>query len=169
MMLLAMLASFALDATRSRDAVDGTAFKATIVAVHNEERAKVGSPPLRWDEDLAGDAAVWADRLASSGSFEHDPSNDEQGENLWMGTKGYFSLGDMIDGWVEEKALLRRMRSWEDDYHKVGHYTQMVWKDTRSVGCAVSRNRSDEFLVCRYDPAGNVMGESPFMGRTASR
>jgi hypothetical protein len=161
-MLLALLASVAMDASRTSASVDPTAFRTTIVDVHNRERRLVGTRPLEWDEGLAQDAAAWAKRLASSGSFDHDPSNQDEGENLWMGTKGYYTVSKMLDGWIEEKIPLRRMRSWEDDYHRVGHYTQMVWKDTTAVGCAIARSRSDEVLVCRYDPAGNVMGQSPY-------
>ena len=43
-----------------------------------------------------------------------------------------------------------------------GHYTQVVWRNTREVGCAVARNGSDDFLVCRYWPSGNWMGQVPF-------
>lgn len=164
MLLLALLASVAIDASRTLASVDPMAFRTTIVDVHNRERRLVGTRPLQWDEGLAEEAAVWAGTLAASGRFEHDPSNEDHGENLWMGTRGYYTLRQMITGWSEEKSHLRGMRSWEDDHHKVGHYTQMVWKDTRSVGCAIARNRTDEFLVCRYDPPGNVLGESPFVG-----
>ena len=107
---------------------------------------------------------MWAAELARTGSFEHDPSNEDHGENLWMGTCGAFSLDHMIEGWSEEKAQLRRLSSWDRDHHAVGHYTQMVWKDTARVGCAMGRNREDEFLVCRYSPPGNVLGESPYAG-----
>jgi hypothetical protein len=168
LLILSILAATAISATRTRPALDETAFRTRILALHDAERAQVGSAPLRWDEGLARDAAVWADHLASTRSFDHDPDPGDEGENLWMGTAGHYSLNAMVGGWSGEKKLLARMSSWEDDYHAVGHYTQMVWKDTRAVGCAVSRGGGDEYLVCRYDPAGNVMGESPYAssGRT---
>lgn len=162
-MLLALLAAAAIVAPAGRDVVDPIVLRSTIIDMHADERGRVGSPPLSWSDDLADEAAVWAGTLAASGRFEHDPSNEDHGENLWMGTRGYYTLRHMITGWSEEKSHLRGMRSWEDDHHRVGHYTQMVWKDTRSVGCAIARNRTDEFLVCRYDPPGNVLGESPFV------
>ena len=40
----------------------------------------------------------------------------------------------------------------------VGHYTQIVWPTSRRVGCATASNRSKDVLVCRYLPAGNVVG-----------
>lgn len=162
MLLLALLASMSIDASRTRPAIGADAFRTRIVSLHDAERRAVGSPPILWDEDLAREASVWADELARSGDFQHDPSNDDHGENLWMGTRGHYSLDDMVEGWSEEKALLRRLKSWDDDSHAVGHYTQMVWKSTTRVGCAMGRNREDEFLVCRYSPPGNFLGESPY-------
>mmetsp|Transcript_115894 Transcript_115894/g.360990 ORF Transcript_115894/g.360990 Transcript_115894/m.360990 type:complete len:186 (-) Transcript_115894:81-638(-) len=35
-----------------------------------------------------------------------------------------------------------------------GHYTQVVWRASTSVGCGVS----GALLVCEYGPAGNVVG-----------
>ena len=45
-----------------------------------------------------------------------------------------------------------------------GHFTQLVWKQTRSVGCGrVDCNGKNGvegwFLVCEYWPPGNVGGE----------
>jgi hypothetical protein len=79
-----------------------------------------------------------------------------------MGTRGHYRLEQMIDGWVREKRSLGRLRSWDEDVSAVGHYTQMIWSSTRRVGCAVTSNASDEFLVCRYEPSGNWTGQSPY-------
>jgi trans-aconitate methyltransferase len=35
----------------------------------------------------------------------------------------------------------------------IGHFTQMVWKDTCKIGCGWSGN----YMVCRYSPAGNIL------------
>ena len=34
-------------------------------------------------------------------------------------------------------------------------FTQMVWKDTCHLGCGHTRH----FVVCRYSPSGNYIGE----------
>ena len=44
----------------------------------------------------------------------------------------------------------------------VAHYTQLVWRDTREVGCAVAAGQHEDILVCRYANAGNYRGERPF-------
>lgn len=46
--------------------------------------------------------------------------------------------------------------------HETGHFTQLVWRDTKRVGCArafSSGPRGGIYLVCNYDPAGNWRGE----------
>ena len=169
-LFMLMLSSVVLTATPSRPAVDSTTFRSVILSAHHRERSRVGSAPLEWDEDLARDAKAWGDRLARTHRFEHCSTagcpTADQGENLWMGTRGAYSLDRMLLAWSREKRLLAGMSSWEQDHHAVGHYTQMVWHSSRRIGCAVSMNREDEFLVCRYMEPGNVLGESPFRPRT---
>ena len=40
-------------------------------------------------------------------------------------------------------------------------YTQLIWGGSRQVGCASAVGADEEFLVCRYSDAGNVMGQRP--------
>lgn len=143
------------------------AFVAPLMAGHHAERAAVGLPDMVWDETLAADARRWARELARTGSFEHEDEvsddPDVQGENLWMGTRGAWSPTEMVASWAEEKRDFRagvfpyvsRTGNLED----VGHYTQMVWRDTGRVGCAIASDRRMDYLVCRYARTGNVEGE----------
>ncbi len=55
----------------------------SILAIHNSERSAVGVPPLVWSDDLAASAKTWAEHLATTGKFEHDPHRPNGvGENL---------------------------------------------------------------------------------------
>ena len=143
-------------------------FEQRVLAAHNFERNEVGVPPLNWDPRLAASAQSWANRLAATGSFHHTPASalGEQGENLWMGTSGYFSIDAMVEGWLREKRYFKPGRfpdnSTTGDYRDVGHYTQLIWHDTGSVGCAEASNGENDYLVCRYSQAGNYIGEKPF-------
>jgi hypothetical protein len=49
-----------------------------------------------------------------------------------------------------------------DDWHVVGHYTQMIWRGTTRIGCALASSRRWDVLVCRYGPPGNFIGEMPY-------
>ena len=132
--------------------------------MHNMERATFRVPPLRWDQRLAAQAASYARWLAATGMFQHSDrrSRGGTGENLWMGSRGAFSIEQMVGGWSSERQMFRpgtfpyvsRTRSW----HDVGHYTQMIWPTTKAVGCGLASARGNDVLVCRYGPAGNVEG-----------
>src|SRR4051812_33899645 len=136
-------------------------FAGRLLAEQNAERSRVGVPRLEWSSALAQDAQGWADELAREGDLRHAPRdvNPDEGENLWMGGKGYYGAEAMIDTFLAEKRDFRAgvfpavstTGNWQD----VGHYTQIVWRNTRQVGCAVTRGEQMDFLVCRYLPAGN--------------
>ena len=139
-----------------------------LLAEHNRERERTGVPRLAWNDQLAGQAEAWAQKLAAEGKLRHasEAESGGAGENLWMGTAGYFAPERMVGAFVNERRFYQHGNfpevsstgKWQD----VGHYTQLVWRDTREVGCAVARGTGYDVLVCRYWPAGNWMGESPY-------
>ncbi|MBB4857237.1 hypothetical protein HNO88_000544 [Novosphingobium chloroacetimidivorans] len=143
-------------------------FEQRVLAAHNRERSALGIAPLRWDPALAASARLWAAHLSASGRFEHAPerADEPQGENLWAGTRGYYGLEAMVDGWVREKRYFRPgtfpHNSTTGRVEDVGHYTQLVWRETRRVGCALASGTREDVLVCRYSEAGNYIGERPF-------
>ena len=143
-------------------------FEARVFARHNAERAELGLPLLAWDPALVRSARGWADHLARTGAFRHASQEgaEPEGENLWAGTPGRFSPEAMVDAWAREKRYFRAGRfpdnSTTGNVADVGHYTQLVWRATRSVGCAAARGEREDVLVCRYSQAGNWRGEVPF-------
>lgn len=137
-----------------------------ILDAHNKYRTKLKLPPLVWSDKLSVHALKWARHLAGRGgrslSHSSNRSRPGEGENLWMGTSGYYSYKQMVDGWGSEKKYfvygkfpkVSNTGNWAD----VGHYTQIIWKDTKKVGCALSKAGGNDILVCRYNPPGNYMG-----------
>lgn len=132
---------------------------------HNAARASVGAPPLAWSDELARDAARYAAVLAASQEFKHstEPRGAvPEGENLFMGSRGAYRYEEMARLWVDERRFYRAAPvpdfsttgRWQD----VAHYTQIVWRGTTQLGCAVASSRRDDYLVCRYAPPGNVVG-----------
>jgi Cysteine-rich secretory protein family len=137
-----------------------------LLTAHNEARHSVGSPMLAWSDYLTREAQFWADHLARTETFEHAPerpTQEPQGENLWAGTRGAFTPEAMVGAWVTERKNFRPGRfpdvSTTGDWSDVGHYTQLIWAKTTHVGCAVARNAKSDILVCRYSPAGNIIGD----------
>lgn len=145
-----------------------TGFEQRILGAHNRERTALGIAPLQWDSGLAASAQAWADHLAATGEFRHAPENPRlpQGENLWAGTRGYFTYEAMVDAWVREKRNFRPglfpNNSVTGNVADVGHYTQLMWRTTGEVGCARAASQREDILVCRYSDAGNYVGERPF-------
>ena len=134
-----------------------------ILAFHNRYRAAVGVPALRWSDSLAAGAQQWADYLAPTGRLKHS----EVGENLAAGWHyGTYSVTQLVDTWGYEKRYFIRgifpnvssTGNWAD----VGHYTQVVWRNTTQVGCGVARRNGNTVLACRYSPPGNIVGEGVY-------
>ncbi len=138
-----------------------------VLAVHNAERAAVGVASLTWSDSLAEGAQSWADHLASIDRLEHAGNDiNPNGENLAAGSAGGFTDGQLAQLWADEKSYFVYGTfpdvSSDGSWASVGHYTQMVWRNTTQVGCAHASNGSNDFLVCRYSPSGNYIGEKVY-------
>lgn len=143
----------------------GARLREAMLALHNEARAAARMPPLAWDEKLAEDAEDYARDLARRGVFEHSKQPNgpaAQGENLWTGTRGAYRYEEMARHWIDERRVFVNAPipnvSRTGRFVDAGHYSQIVWSTTTRVGCALASNRRDDYLVCRYSPAGNVWG-----------
>lgn len=137
-----------------------------ILAAHNKYRTEVGVPELKWSESLESEARKWAERLSKSQDFKHSGVS-AQGENIWIGTSKRFTFEQMVDSWGSEKKNFKygkfpevsRTGNWFD----VGHYTQIIWKNTTKVGCAGVDGPDGMFrFVARYKGPGNFRGQAPY-------
>ncbi|MFM9978103.1 MAG: CAP domain-containing protein [Sphingomonadaceae bacterium] len=144
---------------------NATLLRSAMLKGHNDARRAYGVPALGWSEPLARDAAVYARRLAATAPFAHDPQRGvraPQGENLFKGTRGAYSYTAIVGLWVDERRWFRRGRFPDvvtsGHWSRVAHYTQIIWPSTRQFGCALAVNAREDFLVCRYLPAGNYFG-----------
>lgn len=130
-----------------------------MLAAHNAVRARAGRAPLAWSDKLAATSQDWADTLLARGQFAHRP-NSSYGENLFELSGTNASPADVVNAWAAES------RNYDYSSNRCrgvcGHYTQIVWGDTKEVGCAVARGGGREVWVCNYDPPGNWVGERPW-------
>lgn len=159
-----MLASAPLAARSILTIPPASAFAMKVVALHNRTRAEAGVAPIYWDHSLAQAADGYAAELARTGRWAHSAGSTRvgQGENLWKGTRGVFAVEHMIGAWASEQRLYRAgtfpQISRTGDWEQVGHYTQMIWPGSLRVGCAIRSSAREDYFVCRYSPAGNVLG-----------
>jgi pathogenesis-related protein 1 len=150
-LLLTALASAAGETPLARD----------FLAAHNAARAKVGAPKLVWSDRLAAIAQEWADHLASVGGFEHRPKS-KYGENLFEMRGGKSTAAEVVEKWMSEAANFDYKSNRCRKGAMCGHYTQVVWRNTKEVGCAVAGKGTREVWVCDYDPPGNYVGRRPY-------
>lgn len=139
-------------------------FSRSLLESHNQARAARGSQPLVWNSELATAAEDFAIVLANLNVLEHSPREvrNGAGENLWKGTTGLYNTRDMMNGFLQEEQAYRSGVfpdvSTSGNWLDVSHYTQIIWPGTKEVGCALATNGENDFLVCRYLPAGNRFG-----------
>ncbi|MBS1949815.1 MAG: hypothetical protein OJF59_002555 [Cytophagales bacterium] len=136
---------------------------------HNKARQEVNSPPLEWSRELAAYAQAWADHLAETTcEMMHRPHDGKwkqvHGENIYWGSDSdSFTVLNACQRWYDEIKDYHHEAISQSNYHKTGHYTQMVWKNTASVGMAQAVCKEGAIIiVANYDPAGNYLGQKAY-------
>ncbi|CAG9991509.1 unnamed protein product [Clonostachys byssicola] len=137
--------------------------------LHNAARAGKGLPPLVWDAKLAANAAAWAQSLKNSNSFQHSSaaSRPNQGENLAQNSSPSKPIDNPLalgtQQWLNEAKDYSGQAIPGTDFSSYGHYTQIMWKTTTSVGIASATNgKGTYWTVARYSPPGNMVGQKPY-------
>lgn len=132
-----------------------------LVDRHNFWRSDVGLGKISYSEEMAKVANKWAISLKKQDcAFKH--SGNDHGENLFKGTLGYYTAGDAVDAWGEEKSDYNYDSNKCKRGKMCGHYTQIVWKTTTEFGCAKNICDGNVTWVCSYNPPGNWVGEKPY-------
>lgn len=135
-------------------------FDEEFLKAHNEYRRKHGVAPLDLNKKLCKYAEEWAKTLAKKGETEHRDQND-YGENIfsaWSTDPNFTVTGrDPVDKWYSEVNFHRFGQEPLD--LKSGHFTQIVWEDTKEVGVGVAKSKDGHiYVVANYNPPGNVIG-----------
>ncbi|KAL1918288.1 uncharacterized protein VTP21DRAFT_2948 [Calcarisporiella thermophila] len=125
---------------------------ATILDAHNRLRARHGAPPLTWSDSLANAAQSWANQCR----MEH--SHGKFGENLAWGSSSWRAAVE--ESWYKGEIGAFNFAKAQFSLN-TGHFTQIVWRDTKRIGCGFNPCPSlpiHPMYVCEYDPPGNVIG-----------
>ena len=87
---------------------------------------------------------------------DHTYKGSKLGESIYVGKNDNGIVELVIDAWFMESDLY-----YEDpkNYEISAHFTQLVWKSTKLLGCGISCNIYKCYVVCKYYPAGNIINE----------
>jgi len=129
---------------------------------HNKIRASHGVPPLRESDSLSEYSQQWANFISDTDSLTHSSmiwDGKNVGENI---AKAGAVINDpsqlIVQKWYEEKENYDY--SSPSSQNNTKNFTQMVWKNTESVGFGLAYSQSgNTFIVINYYPAGNVSDE----------
>ncbi|OAA57271.1 Allergen V5/Tpx-1-related protein [Cordyceps fumosorosea ARSEF 2679] len=128
-------------------------FTSAVLNSTNTYRRQHAAAALGWNVTLAAFARTYLDAAHSDNcSFEH--SGGPYGENIAI---GYTNATAAVAAWGDERREYNFARPGFD--HVTGHFTQLVWRDTTTVGCErVLCGARGWFVACEYWPPGNVQG-----------
>ncbi|PIL27968.1 transporter [Ganoderma sinense ZZ0214-1] len=158
LVLLGLLASYGAGVDAATSQADINAY----LAAHNTVRAQHGAKNLAWDESLASAAQTWVNKC----KFQHSGGSlGPYGENLAAGTGGAYNIAAAVKSWTNEVS------QYNAQSPVPSHFTQVVWKGSQKVGCAVQecsgifppQYGNAKFYACEYFPAGNVIGQFPYV------
>ncbi|KIK02480.1 hypothetical protein K443DRAFT_6115 [Laccaria amethystina LaAM-08-1] len=140
-------------------ATQSDVFADQVVAQHNAARAKYGANPVTWNAALYSATQAYANQC----QFQHS-SGGNYGENLAAGTSTTYGIVDAVSDWMSEASAYDYNQP--DFSSATGHFTQVVWKSTTQVACAVANcpagtifSQASQYVVCRYTPPGNYIGQ----------
>nr|P35795.1 RecName: Full=Fruiting body protein SC14; Flags: Precursor [Schizophyllum commune]AAA16208.1 pSc14 protein [Schizophyllum commune] len=158
-------ASFFIDARQDTNGTSQDEIDQWLTA-HNDERAQHGPVPLVWNQDLQNAAMSWASRCV----YKHNRG----GQNIAAryNTRANFprEIDRAVGQWNNERGEYNATT-----FKGAGHWTQVVWKHSRNLGCAayscpqgtLGKKPGDKwkslwYYVCNYDPKGNVVPASKY-------
>lgn len=141
-------------------------FRDAALKFHNKYREMHSAEPLVWDSEVAKFSEEWCKYLRDNDKFEHSSKNG-YGENLY---KSFGSGSGGTPAIIGERATT----SWYNEVEQynfdepgfkagTGHFTQVVWKNTRNLGCAMAETTDGgkfaTWVCCNYTPPGNFLGQ----------
>uniref|UniRef100_A0A0D9V0M9 SCP domain-containing protein n=1 Tax=Leersia perrieri TaxID=77586 RepID=A0A0D9V0M9_9ORYZ len=133
------------------------------VTPHNAARSAVGVGPMAWSAKLQSFAESYAAQRKGDCMLQH--SGGPYGENIfWGGAGADWKAADAVRLWVDERKDYSYATNSCAQGKVCGHYTQVVWRESTTVGCArvVCDAGRGVFIVCSYEPRGNIVGRKPY-------
>jgi pathogenesis-related protein 1 len=152
------------------------------VTAHNQARSSTltpppapALPPVTWDPILADTAYNYLLRCVSTSAdhalVDHNAGRTTDyaalGGSGYVGENIYASTGtptpmDAVASWMSEAPQFDYATS---PIGTAGHYTQVVWRASVRIGCAIVNCPSVTYhdtVLCDYAPGGNITNQRPY-------
>ena len=130
-----------------------------LLKIHNDIRIKYKAPDLKLNYELCQLAQEYADKCADSQNIDFNPvlyNNECIGENISEFDGDISKTSKICENWINERQYLTSGK-YKDE---TKHFTQMIWKETQSVGFGFSSSSNGKnYFVTFYFPAGNIFDE----------
>eukprot|EP00929_Paragymnodinium_shiwhaense_P019770 TRINITY_DN1336_c0_g1_i1.p1 TRINITY_DN1336_c0_g1~~TRINITY_DN1336_c0_g1_i1.p1 ORF type:complete len:440 (+),score=128.65 TRINITY_DN1336_c0_g1_i1:94-1413(+) len=154
-----------------------------VLDIHNKLRGQEGAsdmPGLVYDLELEKTAQKWVDlctfthsqqdyqNYPECGTMQENKCGQAYGENFGMSTATDYELVFATNDWYSEKPdWTYTDGKYQNSYcdttggKMCGHYTQVVSKQSRKIGCALKTDCTGHSSwkslgLCQYDPPGNM-------------
>lgn len=128
---------------------------------HNIHRQVIGVPELTWSESLENEAQEKVDEIVAN-PISTDIYNNKYGVNFYKSAK-IPTAKEVVTHWIKGQKYFHGDTITETDLYIFGSYTQIIWSQTTTIGCAHAITKGGtHYLICLYDPKGNIVGQKPF-------
>lgn len=139
---------------------DYTEFQKRSLERHNYYRRMHHVCDLQLSNELCEEAQNYAEYLAANnktGHSYHKFKGEEMGENLYY-TTAKPDANAAVDAWYEEIEDYDFGNGKSKNGNKVGHLTQVLWKESKYLGVGLAYNNGTYYVAANYFPSGNFRG-----------
>ena len=134
---------------------------------HNYYRKYHQSVPMELTQKLNDYAQQYAETLAEKDEMQHSAKEEREkiygdwtGENLYYFWTSQIDLtitgAAAVDDWYDEIKDYDFQNGKSKNGGVVGHFTQVLWKDSTQLGIGVAKSsKNSVYVVGNYHPGGN--------------
>ena len=130
----------------------------TILKIHNDIRQKNKHEKIELKDNLTQLAQKTADNfdILEESNFQIENYNNKPlGINYEKFNENNLKIKDICEKWIKEGNKIQI-----NNFSKIKHFTQIIWKNTKEIGIGYSElNNKEKILVILYYPAGNIFEE----------
>jgi len=130
-------------------------------------------PPVSWDPILADSAYNYLAKCKSSDGNMVAHNANRSSDYVALGGTGYVgeNIYAMQGAAAKPSAAVNMWMGEASSYDyatnsgNAGHYTQVVWRASVRIGCAIVTCPSVKYsntILCDYAPGGNMSGQKPY-------